>query len=105
MLFLVKSEAKIAPPLPPQQLMEFAVKTWELAISHKQKGKILAGGGLAHGRGCCEIWNVDSTEELHTLLTQAPLSPFLEFEIIPLTTPEYVLEWCKRALASLRASK
>lgn len=105
MLFFVKAEVKGMVPLPPEQLLELAVKEWETVISYRQQGKILAGGALAGRKGGCGIWNVESAEELHTLLFQLPLFPFLECEIIPLIPVEYALEGTKQALAAVRASK
>ena len=105
MLFFVKGELKGAFPLPPEQTLELAVKEWETVMSYRQQGKALAGGALAGRKGGCGIWDVDSAEELHTLVSQLPMFPFIEWEIIPLTTVEYALEHAKQALASLRASK
>ncbi len=105
MLFFVKAEVKGMVPLPPEQLLELAVKEWETVISYSEQGKALAGGALPHGKGGCGIWNVQSTEELHTLLSQLPLFPFLEWEIIPLMPVEYALESTKQALAAVQASK
>jgi muconolactone D-isomerase len=105
MLFFVKGEAKGAVPLPPEQLLELAVKEWETVISYSEQGKALAGGALAGGKGGCGIWNVQSAEELHTLLSQLPGFPLCEWEIIPLIPVEYALEWTKQALAAVRASK
>ena len=105
MLFFVKAEIKGAFPLPPEETLELAVKEWETVISYKQQGKILAGGALAGRKGGCGIVDVDSSEELDTLVSQLPMFPFCEWEIIPLNTPEYALESAKQALASVRASK
>ncbi len=105
MLFFVKGELKGALPLPREQALELAVKEWETVISYGQQGKAVAGGALAGRKGGCGIFNVDSTEELHTLVSQLPMFPFSEWEIIPLNTAEYALEKAKKALAALRASK
>ncbi|MBA7491093.1 hypothetical protein ES702_01638 [subsurface metagenome] len=105
MLFFVKAETKGAFPLPPEETLELVVKEWETVISYKQQGKILAGGALAGRKGGCGIFDVDSSEELNTLVSQLPCFPFSEWEIIPLNTTEYALESAKQALASVRASK
>ena len=105
MLFFVKGESKGASPLPPEQTLELAVGEWETVISYRQQGKVLAGGALAGRKGGCGIFNVDSVEELHTLVSQMPLFPFAEWEIIPLTAPEYALEGAKQALAAVRGSQ
>ena len=105
MLFLVKCKGKEVIPLPPEETLELVVKTWETCISYKQQGIILAGGGLVSGDGCCEIWDVDSIEELDRLAAQLPIAPYCNCEFIPLTSYEHALESAKQALASVRASK
>jgi len=92
-------------PLPPEQLLELVVKEWETDISYGKQGKVLAGGTLVGRKGGCGIFNVDSPEELHTLVSQLPMFPFCEWEIIPLIPKEVALKGTKQALASLRASK
>ena len=92
MLFFVKGELKGAFPLPREQTLELAVKEWETLISYRQKGKVLAGGTLAGRKGGCGIMSADSTEELHTLVSQLPMFPFIEWDSISLNTFEYALE-------------
>ena len=105
MLFFVKGEVKGAPPLPPEQLLELAVKDWETMLSYGKQGKVLAGGGLAGQKGGCGIFDVDSAEELDTLVSQMPCFPFCEWEITPLVSVEYALEHTKRRLACSARSK
>ena len=105
MLFYVKGELKGVVPLPPEQLLELAVKESETVISYGKQGKVLAGGTFAGRKGGCGIFNVDSPEELHILVSQLPMFPFCEWEIIPLIPTEVALEGTKQALASMRASK
>ena len=105
MSFFVKAETKGAFPLPPEETLELVVKEWETVISYRQQGKVLAGGALAGRKGGCGIFDVDSPEELHTLVSQLPMFPFVEWEVIPLNTPEYALEGAKQALAAVRGSR
>jgi muconolactone D-isomerase len=102
MLFYVKGESTGAPPLPPDEVYELVVKEWETIISYQQQGKILAGGALAGRRGGCVIFDVDSIDELHTLISQMPLFAFVEWEIIPLISSEYALAGAKQTLAKLQ---
>ena len=104
MLFLFKGETKGAVPLPPEQFFELAVKQVGTLMSYKQQGKILAGGVMVGRRGSYAIWDVDSTEELQRLVTQLPMNPFTENELIPLVSYEQASESAKQ-LASMRASK
>ena len=61
----------------------------------------MAGGIIAGRKGSYAIFDVDSIEEIQRLVTQLPMYPFIEVELIPLITYEHTLE----ALASLRTSK
>ncbi|MBA7617870.1 hypothetical protein ES703_25188 [subsurface metagenome] len=102
MLFLVKGEVKGVLPLPPEQMLELAVKEWETVLSYGKEGKIVAGGAMAGRKGGCGIFSVDSAEELHTLVSKLPMFPFCEWEIIPLVPVEYALESTKQSLAAVR---
>jgi muconolactone D-isomerase len=105
MLFFVKGESTGMPPMPPDQVYELVVKEWETIISYKQQGKILAGGAMAGRRGGCVIFDVDSSDELHTLISQLPLFPFIAWEIIPLISAESALERAKQTLEELQGAK
>ncbi|EGW37461.1 muconolactone Delta-isomerase family protein [Desulfosporosinus sp. OT] len=97
MLFLVTSELKQLPPFPPQQIKEIMVEGWEKVIDYQKQGKILAQGMFAGRKGGCVIWDVESVEELHTLISQSPVFPFLETKITPLISIESALESVKLA--------
>ncbi len=105
MLFYVKGEMKSVVPLPPEQILELAIQEAETSINYKKQGKVLAGGTLVGRRAGCGIFNVDSPEELHILVSQMPMFPFCEWEIIPLIPTEVALEDTLQALASMRTSK
>ena len=96
MLFLFKGEVKGASPVPPEQFFELVGKQVETLNSYKQQGKILAGGIIAGRKGSYAIFDVDSVEELQKLITQTPMYPFIEVEIIPLIAYERALEMVKK---------
>ncbi|EGW35941.1 methylmuconolactone isomerase [Desulfosporosinus sp. OT] len=70
---------------------------WEKVIGYQKQGKILAQGMFAGRKGGCVIWDVESVEELHTLISQSPIFPFLETETTPLVSIERALESVKSA--------
>ncbi|EHQ88433.1 muconolactone Delta-isomerase [Desulfosporosinus youngiae] len=98
MLFLAKAELNQVPPFTPEQSKEIMVQGWENAINYQKQGKILAQGAFAGRKGGCVIWDVDSFEELHSLISQSPIFPFLDMEIIPLISIENCMENTKRVL-------
>lgn len=100
MLFYFKGATKGKPPVPPEQFYELAVKQVEALIDYKKRGKILAGGIKAGGKGSYAIWDVDSIEELHELISQMPMFPFSKIKIVPLIAYEHALESTKQMVAS-----
>ncbi len=104
MLFLVKGELKQLPPIQPQQFLEIAVQEWETVINYQKQGKILSQGVFAGRKGGCFICDVESIEELNTLISQSPMFAFMEMEIIPLINIENALESAKRALETKQTS-
>ncbi len=60
---------------------------------------------MAGRRGSSAIWNVDSIEELQSLLTQLPMFPFTEAELTPLLNYDEALKNAEQLLTSLRARK
>ena len=65
----------------------------------------MAQGMFAGRKGGCVIWDVESVEELHILISQSPIFPFLETEITPLISIENALESVKSALEAKQTSK
>lgn len=105
MLYLVKAELKGAPPVPPEQWMELLVKEMKTEKGYQKQGQILAQGDFAGGKGGCYIYDVESNEELHKLLSQLPTFTFLDWEVIPLLSREQNLELVKQTQASMPESK
>jgi len=103
MLFYVKGGPKHKegpPPLPPDKLLEHVVKEWQTIIDVRQQGKILAAYGYVDQPGGFIIYDVSSREELDDLLTQLPMHPFTEFEVVALITAEQALERAKQGKTS-----
>ena len=105
MLYFVKSELKGGPQMPPEQWLELLVKEFEMEISYQKQGKILAIGDLSGGKGSCIIYDVESNDELHELVSVLPTFSFLDWEVIPLLSREQNLQITKQTLTSMRESK
>ena len=104
MLFFVRSELKGMLPLPPDQILDLAIKEWETFIGFEKQGKVLAGGAIAARKGGCGVFSVVSIEELIELLSQLPMFPYAEWDIMPLIGSEFALDEAKKAMAILQAS-
>lgn len=101
MLYFVQAELIGDYPVPPEQWFDLVVKHLEFILEYKKKGKILIHGAFVGRQSGCFIWNVDSNEELHSLLTQQPLWPFMDWDIIPLISTEHALKSVQQSIASL----
>ncbi|MDP8247251.1 MAG: muconolactone Delta-isomerase family protein [Candidatus Tritonobacter lacicola] len=105
MLYLVNCELEGAYPLPAEEWLELVVKGMEDIMKYKEQGKVVFHGALVGRQAGCTIWDVDSNEELQTLVSQLPMWPFMEWEITPLISTEQTIESVKQSLASVRALK
>lgn len=104
MLFFLRTSPRADASQPPSvAYLEDVVKEWETVINYKEQGKVLEVFCFAEGKGAFSIWDVDSKEELDKIVTELPLHPFADWEIIPLWTAEETLEKARRALESVRA--
>jgi len=103
MLYLVNTELSGQYPVLPAEWMELVMKTLEYISTQKQQGKIVLHGAFVGRHGGIIVWDVDSNTELQALLTQMPLWPFVECEIIPMLSTEEVQESAKRAQAAIQA--
>jgi len=77
----------------------------EAIMDYKKQGKVVVHGGFVGQQAGYIIWDVDSNEELQRLVSQQPVWPFMEWEIVPLISTEQALESVKQSLASMRESK
>lgn len=97
MIFLLKVQIKRIPDIPVKDFLGFVVKEWEYFLRMQRRGKILAGGKLAGGRGAAAIIETDSNEELDQIVANLPLFPFFtDIEITPLVSTEKALTDVKR---------
>lgn len=106
MKFLIISKNKyMAPP----ELMPSLVDA-TLAWAHRYEGQIeqiwsLAGQLWSFTRQQAEegVANVESLEELDTILAESPLGPFLETEVCPLVDLDVSLQRKKETLQNISA--
>ena len=99
MLFYVKGGPKekgVPPPLPREEFLEHVIKEWETVINFRRKGKILEAYGYTNQPGGFIIYDVNARKELDDLLSQLPMHPFTEFQVVPLITAEQALELAKQ---------
>ncbi len=101
MLYYVQADMIGGYPLPPEQWLNLVVKQLELIIELKKQGKILIHGAFVGRQSGCFIWDVDSNEELQSLLTGLPLWPFMDWDIVPMISTETGLATVKKSISEL----
>jgi muconolactone D-isomerase len=71
-----------------------------MLAGYEREGKIVAGGVMAGRRGSCVIFDVESIEEFQRLVSQLPMYPFMDVEVIPLVS----LDDTMKGLEGLRSA-
>jgi muconolactone delta-isomerase len=100
MRFLIIAKSKHL--VPPEVLPGVVDAT--LAWARKHQGKTEQLWGFAGIQGGGGIANVESLEELDTIMTEFPLGAFSELEVYPLVDLEPSLQRVKRAAQAMAAS-
>lgn len=66
---------------------QFIYPTRELCKKLQEEKRILAGGPVSRAIALALIVNAETARELDDLITNLPVWPRMETEIVPLTTP------------------
>ncbi len=99
MKFLVTTTSKH--PFPPKAVSGLidAMTTW--AGKYTESGKLEAVWSFAGLTGGGGIANVDSLEEMDTIMAEFPFGPFSEIEILPLVELNESLQRVKQAAMAM----
>jgi muconolactone D-isomerase len=84
MLFHVRMDVQLPPAMPAAQADELKKNERELAQSLQHSGKWRHLWRIAGQYANVSIFDVESVEELHALLTSLPLFPFMKIEVTPM---------------------
>ncbi len=84
MLFHVRMDVNIPLSMPQQQADALKKTEKELALALQESGKWRHLWRIVGQYANVSVFDVDSTEELHALLTSLPLFPYMQIEIMPL---------------------
>jgi len=103
MLFLVIGHPKEGRVLPSKrEFLELVVKEWETVIAHRETGQVVEVYGFDDGTGGIVVFDVESREELDSLLNELPLDPYADWDVLPLIEADVGLEKAKKKLAELQ---
>lgn len=84
MLFHVKMDVRIPHDLDPQRVEDLKAREKERAQQLQREGRWRHLWRIAGHYANISVFDVDSAEELHELLSELPLFPYLEIEVTPL---------------------
>jgi muconolactone D-isomerase len=84
MLFHVRMNVNLPMAMPPEQAAQLKQDEKELAQRLQREGKWRHLWRIAGQYANVSIFDVDSVDELHTLLTSLPLFPYMQIEVMPL---------------------
>lgn len=92
MLFHVKMDVRIPHDLDPQRVEDLKAREKERAQQLQRDGRWRHLWRVAGRYANISVFDVSSTEELHELLSELPLFPYLEIEVTPLAPHPSAIE-------------
>jgi muconolactone D-isomerase len=84
MLFHVRMNVNLPAAMPPEQATGLKQEEKELAQRLQESGKWRHLWRLAGQYANISVFDVDSVDELHALLTSLPLFPYMQVDVMPL---------------------
>jgi muconolactone delta-isomerase len=85
-------------PSPGHEVLKLLDKDLSFCKMAMEKGKLLASYVLAGKPEGFEVFEVESNEEMHKIIMDAPFGPFLDFEVWPIVDFEFSLNTLKSVL-------
>lgn len=92
MLFHVKMEVRIPHDVEAQRVEDLKARERERAQELQRDGRWRHLWRIAGHYANISVFDVDSAEELHELLSELPLFPYLEIEVTPLVPHPSAIE-------------
>jgi muconolactone delta-isomerase len=104
MRFLViqKPKDEVVGTTPPGEMIEHVLRHMEYFRELKEKGIVIEDGAFAGVRGGFGIFEVESLEELNSILNHAPAMPYMHTEIYPLVSRDTRVKQLEEQLRKLR---
>jgi muconolactone D-isomerase len=84
MLFHVRMNVNLPPAMPEQEATQLKLREKELAQELQRSGKWRHLWRIAGQYANYSVFDVESVDELHALLTSLPLFPYMAIEVAPL---------------------
>lgn len=84
MLYCTRIQVRIPADMAPAALDSLRQREKDRAIEMQQQGKLVHLWRVAGQAANVSVWNCESHDEFHTLLSSLPMFPYFEIEVIPL---------------------
>jgi muconolactone delta-isomerase len=85
-------------PSPDREVLSLLDKDLQYCKNLMKEGKLLASYVLDGRPEGYEVFEVESNEEMHKIIMNAPFGPFLEFEVWPIVDFEFSLKTLREVL-------
>ncbi len=92
------------PPMPPEESIQLILATLDYWEQYLKSGKAV-GGNLADNQGGGGIIEVESLEELYSILAGAPNAGTVQYEVHGLTTLDAARKTLRKQLEALKRGK
>ncbi|MEM2878897.1 MAG: muconolactone Delta-isomerase family protein [Candidatus Hadarchaeales archaeon] len=87
-------------PAPAEDVLKLLDDDLRYCKNLMKERKLLASYVLAGMPEGYEVFEVESNEEMHRIIANAPFGPFLDFEVRPIVDFEFSLKTLKESLLS-----
>lgn len=84
MLYCIRMEVKLPEHMPPAELEQLKAREKARAVELQQQGKFVHLWRVVGQYANISIFDCDSNDELHELLSSLPMFPYFRMEVIPL---------------------
>ncbi len=87
-------------PSPASEVLKLLPKDLAFCQDLMKEGKLLQSYVLAGKPEGFEVFDVETNEEMHKIIMEAPFGPFLDFEVWPIVDFDFSLNTLKSVLES-----
>lgn len=84
MLFLARMDVQFPPHLAPEQVADFQAREKEYSASLQASGKLAGLWRIVGEYANHSLFDVESNDELHAVLSGFPMYPYMTIKITPL---------------------
>lgn len=89
-------------PAPAEEVLNLLPKDLGFCMDLMKEGKLLASYVLAGKPEGFEVFEVQTNEQMHKIILEAPFGPFLDFEVWPIVDFDFSLNTLKSVLEKSR---